>query len=122
MNRSRNNPKPILQNRFLELQIRLQKIKNIVHGLDDLEMELLLNDSTSQKRIIEIKNKLWAFYLSIESFIGEESTLAFHMWQDQFEEDPLEAVSYPTYTLDRFDLSRVEKQILVKKVALAKLN
>lgn len=122
MNLPRKNPKAILQNRFTEFQIRVRKIKNVIDALDNLEMELLMDDSTSLKIISEIKEKVWEYYTWIEPIIGQDSTLAFHIWSDQFYDDPLEAVSYPAYTLDMFDLTRVEKQVKRFKLALEKFE
>lgn len=115
------DPKILLKHRLIQFSIRGQKLQNVINELDNLETELLTFDSMSSERILEIKNKVWNLYLMIENIIGNDATIAFHMWSDQFEDDPREAVTYPSYILSMFDLPRVEKLIDFYQKALKKL-
>lgn len=112
----------ILQNRLTEFQNRRERLQNVVKKLDDFERELLFSESPNHEKIMEIKTKVWKLFLMVESIIGTDARIAFNMWQDQFEDDPIEAVTYPAYIILIFDLPRIEKLIDFYQKALRNLS
>ena len=112
----------ILQNRLTEFQNRRERLQNVVKKLDDLERELLFSESPNHEKIMEIKTKVWKLFLMVESIIGTDARIAFNMWQDQFEDDPIESVTYPAYIILIFDLPRIEKLIDFYQKALRNLS
>lgn len=112
------NRRIILENRLTEFQNRRQRLQNVVKKLDDLESELLFSESPNREKIMEIKTKVWKLFLMVESIIGTDARIAFNMWQDQFEDDPIEAVTYPAYIISIFDLPRIEDDELYNKISL----
>lgn len=119
---SKGNPKVILQKRIVEWEIRIFLIKRVIKQLELFQIELLDNNKGKFQRILEIKNELWELYLSIEMILEQESTIAFHIGIDEFEEHYLDALSDIIYTLNLFTLDRLEKQLNRFKLSLKKFE
>ena len=121
---SKGNPKVILQKRIVEWKIRIFLIKRALKQLELFNFELLElpdNNKVKYQRILEIKDEVLELYLSIEMILEQESTIAFEIGIDLFEEDYFDALSDITHNLI-FTLDRHEKQLNRFKLSLKKFE